>query len=85
MFCPKIVSSGEQRRKRAAAARAAVTISATRWEVANVPPRLAAASRMASLTAARTASGTWLPPGVSRKMVSLLASAAKRARTAATS
>lgn len=84
MFCPKTTASASQPRKRPAAARASSTIRPTRWLVGNGPPRLAADSRIAVATASLTASGTWLPPGVSKKAV-LPWSALNRERTASTS
>ncbi len=67
MFGPKITSWGSQPRKRAALASAWATIAATRRLVSYGAPMFALASRRQRAIASPTLSGTWLPPGASKK------------------
>ena len=84
MFWPKPTSEGEAPRKRAAVSCAASTTWSLRRLVSKGPPRFAFASRRYDVTASITESGVCVPPGPSKNAV-FLCSAAKRARTAATS
>src|SRR5579863_4432559 len=67
MLAPKITSPGSQRRNAAALDSASLTIPATRRLVSYDAPMFALASRRQRAIASPTESGTWLPPGASRK------------------
>ena len=84
MFVPKITSCGSHPRKRAAPASACSRIFPTRRLVSYTAPRLALASRSVRAIASPTSSGTWEPPGASKK-VNPWCSAEKRSRSAVTS
>ena len=84
MFAPKTTSSGVQPRKPAPTRRDSSTSASVRRLVSYGPLTFAFDSRRYVAIASMTSSGTWEPPGPSKK-ISSRERAENRARTATTS